>query len=75
MIMKRNIFLFFSSLSPRLCNSTAPRAVPATMYPTTRTIDNHIVKLRQKIEDDPHSPVHILTVHGMGYKFVRSDRS
>ncbi|MFW6162307.1 MAG: response regulator transcription factor [Planctomycetota bacterium] len=40
------------------------------LYPTTRTIDNHVVKLRQKIEDDPHSPVHIVTVHGMGYKFI-----
>lgn len=40
------------------------------VYPTTRTIDNHVVKLRQKLEDDPHAPAHILTVHGMGYKFV-----
>jgi len=40
------------------------------LYPTTRTIDNHIVKLRQKVEDDPHNPTHIITVHGMGYKFV-----
>jgi two-component system alkaline phosphatase synthesis response regulator PhoP len=40
------------------------------LYPTTRTIDNHVVKLRQKVEDDPHNPVHIVTVHGMGYKFV-----
>jgi len=40
------------------------------LFPTTRTIDNHIVKLRQKVEDDPHNPAHILTVHGMGYKFV-----
>ncbi len=39
--------------------------------PDTRTIDNHIVKLRQKIEDDPHRPKHILTVHGRGYKFVQ----
>lgn len=35
----------------------------------TRTIDNHIVRLRQKIEDDPHHPKHILTAHGVGYKF------
>ena len=40
------------------------------LYPTTRTIDNHVVKLRQKVEDDPHNPTHIVTVHGMGYKFV-----
>jgi DNA-binding response OmpR family regulator len=38
--------------------------------PTTRTVDNFIVKLRQKVEDDPNSPRHILTVHGTGYKLV-----
>lgn len=40
------------------------------LFPTTRTIDNHVVKLRQKVEDDPHNPAHIVTVHGMGYKFI-----
>lgn len=40
------------------------------LFPTTRTIDNHVVKLRQKIEDDPHNPRHVVTVHGIGYKFV-----
>ena len=39
-------------------------------YPTTRTVDNFILKLRQKIENDPAHPRHILTVHGIGYKFV-----
>lgn len=39
-------------------------------YPSTRTVDNHIAKLRQKIERDVESPQHILTVHGVGYKFV-----
>jgi DNA-binding response OmpR family regulator len=38
--------------------------------PTTRTIDNFVAKLRQKIEPAPHEPEHILTVHGAGYKFV-----
>ena len=38
--------------------------------PTTRTIDNFVAKLRQKIEKAPHEPEHILTVHGAGYKFV-----
>ncbi|HEY6339357.1 MAG TPA: response regulator transcription factor [Candidatus Sulfotelmatobacter sp.] len=37
----------------------------------TRTVDTHILKLRQKLERDPHRPIHILTVHSMGYKFVR----
>ncbi|NQT19543.1 MAG: response regulator transcription factor [Planctomycetes bacterium] len=40
------------------------------LFPTTRTIDNHIVKLRQKVEDDPKNPAHVMTVHGIGYKFV-----
>ena len=39
-------------------------------YPTTRTVDNHIARLRQKIESDSETPKHILTVHGVGYKFV-----
>ena len=40
-------------------------------YPTTRTVDNHILKLRQKLERDPGNPMHFRTVHGVGYKFVR----
>ena len=40
-------------------------------YPSTRTVDNHILKLRQKLEKDPANPVHFRTIHGMGYKFVR----
>ena len=40
-------------------------------YPSTRTVDNHILKLRQKLEQDPANPVHFRTVHGVGYKFVR----
>jgi len=39
-------------------------------YPSTRTVDNHILKLRQKLEDDPANPVHFRTIHGVGYKFV-----
>ncbi len=38
--------------------------------PTTRTVDNFILKLRQKIEDNPNEPRHILTVHGAGYKLI-----
>jgi DNA-binding response OmpR family regulator len=38
--------------------------------PTTRTVDNFIVKLRQKVESDPNDPRIILTVHGTGYKLI-----
>ncbi len=40
------------------------------IYTTSRTIDNFIVKLRQKIETDPNNPKIILTVHGIGYKLI-----
>ncbi len=39
-------------------------------FPTTRTVDNQILKLRQKLEADPADPRHLLTIYGAGYKFV-----
>jgi DNA-binding response OmpR family regulator len=39
-------------------------------FPTTRTVDAHIVRLRQKLEPSPEQPHFFLTVHGVGYKFV-----
>jgi DNA-binding response OmpR family regulator len=39
-------------------------------YPSTRTVDNHIARLRQKVERNVEDPQHIVTVHGVGYKFV-----
>jgi len=39
-------------------------------YPTTRTVDAHIVRLRQKLEPDPGVPRHFITVHGVGYRFL-----
>ncbi|HEV2698895.1 MAG TPA: response regulator transcription factor [Terriglobales bacterium] len=39
-------------------------------YPYSRTVDNHVLKLRQKLEIDPSHPVHFRTVHRVGYKFV-----
>lgn len=39
-------------------------------YPSTRTVDSHILTLRQKLEKDPGSPAHFVTVHNVGYKFV-----
>jgi DNA-binding response OmpR family regulator len=38
-------------------------------YPYTRTVDNHMLRLRQKLESDPSHPLHFLTVYGQGYKF------
>jgi len=39
-------------------------------YPTTRTVDTHLVRLRQKLEPEPEQPQYFLTVHGTGYRFV-----
>jgi len=39
-------------------------------FPNTRTVDAHVVKLRQKLEPDPNCPKHFLTVHGVGYRFL-----
>jgi DNA-binding response OmpR family regulator len=39
-------------------------------YPTTRTVDNQILKLRQKLEPNPTEPRYLRTIHGAGYKFV-----
>ena len=38
--------------------------------PTTRTVDNHVASLRAKLEDNPALPAHLLTMHGVGYKWV-----
>lgn len=40
------------------------------LYPTTRTVDNRMLKLRQKLEYDPANPKHLLSIYGAGYKFV-----
>jgi DNA-binding response OmpR family regulator len=40
-------------------------------YPTTRTVDTFMHNLRQKIEDDPSHPVHLITVPWSGYKFIK----
>jgi DNA-binding response OmpR family regulator len=39
-------------------------------YPNTRTVDAHVVKLRQKFEPEPAAPKHFVTVHGVGYRFL-----
>jgi DNA-binding response OmpR family regulator len=38
-------------------------------YPNTRTVDAHVVRLRQKLEPNPAAPRHVLTIHGLGYRF------
>jgi two-component system alkaline phosphatase synthesis response regulator PhoP len=39
-------------------------------FSVSRTVDTHIAKLRQKIEKDPKSPQHLITIHGVGYKLL-----
>ena len=41
-------------------------------YPSNRTVDNYIVKIRKKIEPNPNKPEYIITVHGVGYKLAKS---
>jgi two-component system alkaline phosphatase synthesis response regulator PhoP len=41
------------------------------IYPTTRTVDNFILRLRKYFEPEPHRPVHFHTLRGAGYKFTR----
>lgn len=40
-------------------------------FPTTRTVDNYILSLRKKIEDDPANPKHLITIYKVGYKFLK----
>jgi DNA-binding response OmpR family regulator len=40
------------------------------VFPTTRTVDNHIAELRAALEEEPSKPQYLLTVHGVGYKLV-----
>jgi len=42
-------------------------------YPSTRTVDNHVLRLRQKLEPDPAVPRFLITMHGAGYKFVSGE--
>jgi len=42
-------------------------------YPNTRTVDNHLVRLRKALEDEPERPRHLLTVHGAGYRLRLGD--
>ena len=42
------------------------------VYPSSRTIDNFLVRIRRILEDDPRRPVHFTTVRGLGYRFQKS---
>lgn len=42
---------------------------------TVRTVDQHVLKLRKKIEPDPGAPRHLITVHGVGYRFTRAAKA
>ena len=44
-------------------------------FPSTRTVDTHVWKLRQTLEQDPNTPEHFLTVHGIGYRFLLEPES
>jgi DNA-binding response OmpR family regulator len=44
-------------------------------YPVSRTVDNHLALLRSKLEPDPAAPKYLLTVHGVGYRFVGEKNS
>ena len=39
-------------------------------YPTTRTVDTHVFYVRSKLEIDPRNPRHLITVHGIGYRWA-----
>lgn len=39
-------------------------------YPRTRTVDAHVARIRRKLEPNPAEPRHLLTIHGVGYRFV-----
>ena len=42
----------------------------AGYFGDTKTLDVHIKRIRKKVEEDPHRPAHVVTVRGLGYKFV-----
>lgn len=51
-------------------NELLERIWGSGVYPADRTVDNHVVSLRRKLEPDPKNPKHILTAHAVGYKLV-----
>lgn len=67
-----NLLLYFLQNSDRaLTRDTILNSVWGyESYPNSRTVDAHVVRLRQKLEPEPSMPRHFLTVHGVGYRFL-----
>ena len=67
-----NLLLYFvqNSGRPLTRDSILNSVWGYSSYPNTRTVDAHIVKLRNKFEPDPNTPRHFLTIHGVGYRFL-----
>jgi DNA-binding response OmpR family regulator len=66
-----NLLAFFLRNADRPLTRAAilKQAWGYAVYPHTRTVDAHVVKLRRKLESDPNAPRHFLTIHGVGYRF------
>jgi DNA-binding response OmpR family regulator len=66
-----NLLAFFLRNADRPLTRAAilKQAWGYAVYPHTRTVDVHVVKLRRKLESDPSAPRHFLTIHGVGYRF------
>jgi DNA-binding response OmpR family regulator len=54
----------------RNCSIASGLMIASDSFPLTRTVDTHIAKVRQKIESAPNNPRYLLTVQGVGYKFI-----
>lgn len=73
-ILENRILLYFLQNVDRVISREELMEVVwgYTSNVNTRTLDMHIVRLRKKIEENPDKPRHLVTVRGMGYKFVSS---
>lgn len=66
-----NLLLYFLQNPDRVLTRDVLNSVWGyDSYPNSRTVDAHVVRLRQKLEPEPNVPKHFLTVHGVGYRFL-----
>jgi DNA-binding response OmpR family regulator len=67
-----NLLLFFVQNIDRPLdrNAILNAAWGYDCYPNTRTVDSHVCRLRRKLEFNPATPRHFLTIHGVGYRFL-----